>query len=248
MRADAGGGNADRGKEEGALLTERAQAERAQAEQAQAERADAAAEGEAEADRALIAAARQRVSIPVLATGQQQQEQQLLGGAIKVGMGCDVEQSDEGLDGARFSAEVRQLWPLSKAGKKKAATQALVVYDTLFDEVSGAGGSGSDAKRLQEWVPISALHPVPPPAPDDWITHVRPGDELEGLYQGGWWTVVVAAQGDSPSTFVTEVQGYDGLQRTFCGADLRPPVGSRLLDHSLTVSVTQGEKKGTTVD
>ena len=286
---------------------------------------------EVEAERAALAAARQRVSIPAPADGQQQPDR-----GMKKGMGCDVEMQDEGLVGSRFSAEVRQLWPLPKAGKKRPVTQVLVEYDTLFDEDEGSGGSASKPKRLQEWVPIGNLHPVPPLPPDGWITQVCPGDRLEGLYEGGWWAVdVIERCNDAPSmakqggqattvaspaadadtagrpsaestdaqhsaamplwaslfpatanksppdaaaairanpvwsalfpaaaamgagagagantddassaaapaggvdegadgniAFVTEVVGYDGLKRTFVAADLRPPLGSRLL-------------------
>lgn len=147
---------------------------------------EAESQAEIEAERAALAVARQRVSIPAPAVGQE------LGGAIEVGMGCDVEQHDEGLVGSRYSAAVRQLWPLPKSGKKKAATQALVEYDTLFDE--GEGGSGSKPRRLQEWIPISSLHPVPPLPRDGWTSRVCPGDQLEALYEGGWWTVVVVAR------------------------------------------------------
>ena len=217
-------------------------------EEKQAEE-EARAKAEMLAERAALAAARQRVSIPVLSA----ELQQLASVAVEVGMGCDVEQHDEGLVGARFSAEVRQLWPLRKAGKKRPVTQVLVEYDTLFSEDEGGSGSASEPKRLQEWVEISSLHPVPSLPSDGWITHVRPGDRLDGLYQGGWWTVVVVEQcHDAPTrtthdgrvatvaqpdgaetsastSFVTDVVGYDDLQRTFCAADLRPPLDSPLL-------------------
>ena len=220
-----------------------------------------------EKERAALAAAWQRESIPPPAADQQ------AGGAgigIEAGMGADVELSDEGLAGARFSAAVRGLRPLPSGRKKKKPTEALVEYDTLFAEPEEDDGSG-EPRRLQEWVPISSLHPVPPQPPEGWIARARPGDRLDGLYEGGWWTVViiriewpqlgdpaaardveardVAADGggdaectgamhepsssttsssDAAATYVTEVVGY-GLERTFCAADLRPCLGSRLL-------------------
>ena len=192
------------------------------------EKSKAEEEAEAEADRAAVAAAmRDRVSIPAPGT----MEHELAGGGIEVGMGCEVEMEDDGLTGSRFSAAICQLWPLSTTkGKKKVPTQALVQYDTLYEDQKS---SGTKPAHLREWVPLTSLLAVPPLPPDDWITRVLAGDELDGLYEGGWWRVVVLTRGeDASEPFVTEVVGYDGLQRIFCAADLRPPLGSRLLVNS----------------
>ena len=200
----------------------------------QPEKTKAEEEAEVEADRAAVAAAmRDRVSIPAPGT----MEHELAGGGIEVGMGCEVEMEEDGLTGSRFSAAICQLWPLSTTkGKKKVPTQALVQYDTLYEDQKS---SMTKPAHLREWVPLASLLAVPPLPPDDWITRVLAGDELDGLYEGGWWRVVVLTRGkDTSEPFVTEVVGYDGLQRTFCAADLRPPLGSRLLNASTSPPIT----------
>ena len=138
---------------------------------------------------------------------------------IEVDMICEVEMGSAELEGARFSAVIRALRPRGR----KLPNEALVVYDTLYDDIDNeaeaeAGYSQKEEvaegvrapvhpdrkvattretqrRRLREWVAISALHPVPPPPPAAWLSMVRPGDVLDGLHEGGWWEVAVKAVG-----------------------------------------------------
>lgn len=247
---------------------------RAKAEEEEKEKAE---------ERAALAAAWDRTSIPAPKDGAKD-----TWSGIEAGMGADVEMTEEGLIGSRYSATVRGLRP-APDGKRKPK-EALVEYDTLFDEadedVQVGEGEGAP-RRLQEWVPIVSLHAVPPRPPDGWLSRVRPGDVLDALYEGGWWTVIVKAcpadagcdggegtatamktvaaateeaceeeEGEDKSAegvadadadavlqpssasqtvgaavmgkFKTEVKGY-GIEREFCALDLRPCLGSRLL-------------------
>ena len=158
-------------------------------------RAKAEAEEKEKAEeRAALAAAWERTSIPVRPMKDGGAKDGVSAAGIEVGMGADVEMTDEGLVGSRYSAVIRGLRPAP--GGKRKPKEALVEYDTLHDEGEAEaeaepGAEPAPPKRLQEWVPIASLHPVPPRPPDGWLSRVRPGDVLDALYEGGWWTVVV---------------------------------------------------------
>ena len=42
---------------------------------------------------------------------------------------------------------------------------------------------------LTEWYLNEQLRPPPPKPPDDFLSTLQPGDELEMFYEDGWWEV-----------------------------------------------------------
>ena len=97
-------------------------------------------------------------------------------------------------------------------------------------------------RPLREWVPSSQLGPPPPPPPPGWrdelLTGLPLGTELEMLYEGGWWHVLLRGRGAAKpksskakakaaegtagaTTLLVEAVGY-GVEREAQPAELRP--------------------------
>jgi hypothetical protein len=145
------------------------------------------------------------------------------------------------------------------------ATHALVEYDALYADADddkessdghdgergggrtgGEGGGESDGAdepraaragetRLQEWVSLSSLRPVPPPPPGGWTRRLVVGDRLDALHEEGWWQVTLkkqvppmvppdgkgAVEEEAEATLLVEVDGYQ-IERTLAASNLRP--------------------------
>ncbi|KAJ1620898.1 hypothetical protein T492DRAFT_372505 [Pavlovales sp. CCMP2436] len=140
--------------------------------------------------------------------------------ATVAGARIEVTLSDEGLAGSRYTAVVVALSGSGNGLK--------VQFDNLVgddDEAAAAAGGGDEGggSALVATHAVADCRPLPPPTSAGFFEQLRPGSQLELLYDDGWWPVeLLEAKGSGGSSTYRVVARLYRVEHTVTRAELRP--------------------------
>ena len=118
---------------------------------------------------------------------------------------CEVTPSEEGFQGAWFSATVVS----GACSLLTVDAQVEVRFDDLFSDNSGS-------EPLLEMTPVRNVRPQPPESPIDFHEAAVPGDALELWHDGAWWRVVLRCKRAASTTSALFVVCYEPANIEHC--------------------------------
>ena len=118
--------------------------------------------------------------------------------------------TEEGLAGSRYAGKVIEV--AAKGGR------ALVEFEAFNED------EDEDA-LVREWHQTTHIQPVPPPTPDGYLQRLTAGDEVEALYDDGWWEMTYKGTRKSKEGSLTEYIVWSELyqvERQVAAHEIRP--------------------------